>query len=110
VTSYPEAGPKITISTEGGVLPRWSPNGKELFYRHDAALMSVDVEAGPSFRAGRPKELFAGSYRTAYDVEPDGRHFLLIKQPALETQAASDQITIVFNWFEELRRRAPLKQ
>jgi hypothetical protein len=46
------------------------------------------------------------NYRAAYDVE----HFLLIKQPALATQAASDQITIVFNWFEELRRRAPLKQ
>jgi serine/threonine-protein kinase len=110
VTSYPEAGPKITVSTEGGNLPRWSPNGKELFYRHNAALMSVDVQTGPPFLASRPKELFAGNYRAAYDVEPDGQHFLLIKPPDLATQASSAQITIVFNWFEELRRRAPLKQ
>ena len=110
VTSYPEAGPKITISTEGGVLPHWSPNGKELFYRHDAALISVDVQTGAPFRASRPKELFAGNYRPIYDVEPDGQHFLMIKQPALAPQSTNEQLTIVFNWFEELRRRVPLKQ
>ncbi|HEY6347044.1 MAG TPA: hypothetical protein VIY49_36605 [Bryobacteraceae bacterium] len=109
MTSYPEAGPKITISTEGGTQPSWSHNGRELFYRGpQRQIMSVDIEPGPPLRAGRPKVLFTTAY-LAIDPEPDGKHFLAVKTPPAAPQAATDQITIVFNWFEELRRRAPIK-
>jgi hypothetical protein len=43
-----------------------------------------------------------------YDVAPDGKRFLMIKQGdgALETTQAS--LVIVQNWFEELKRRVPV--
>jgi Tol biopolymer transport system component/tRNA A-37 threonylcarbamoyl transferase component Bud32 len=114
VSSYPQAGPKITISTDGGSRPRWSHNGRELFYMAGGsdgattAIMAVDVLASPEFRASRPRKLFQGPYRT-YDPAPDGQRFLVIKNPALTPQdTSSRQVTIVFNWFEDLRRRVPL--
>jgi hypothetical protein len=51
--------------------------------------------------------LFEGNYRY-YDVSADGQRFLMTKPPALVQPSTSDQVTIVFNWFEELRRRMPV--
>ncbi len=39
----------------------------------------------------------------AYDVAADGRRFLMIKGQ----QAVVQQLHVVLNWFEELKRRAP---
>jgi hypothetical protein len=51
--------------------------------------------------------LFEGSYRS-YDVSADGQRFLMVKpSTALQSPQTGDQVTIVFNGFEELRRRAP---
>jgi Tol biopolymer transport system component len=111
VSSFPEAGPKITISTDGGNLPRWGRNGRELFYRSGDRLMAVDIQAGPPFRAGRPKMLFGGYYSDyPYDVAQDGQHFLMIKPAVRPEGRSNDQVIIVFNWFDDLRRRmAPPK-
>ena len=52
--------------------------------------------------------LFEGrDYSTSYDVSSDGKRFLMIKPPA-RTPGPTDQVTVVLNWFEELRRRAPV--
>ena len=42
-----------------------------------------------------------------YDVSPDGKRFLMVKQPA--NQAAAPQIIVVQNWFEELKRLVPVR-
>ena len=39
-----------------------------------------------------------------WDVTPDGKRFLMIKPPAI---SSTGQVTVVLNWFEELRRRMP---
>jgi eukaryotic-like serine/threonine-protein kinase len=41
-----------------------------------------------------------------YDVSRDGHRFLMLK-PATEQEAASTQINVVLNWFEELKRLVP---
>jgi serine/threonine-protein kinase len=107
VAPYPGPGGKFLISTEGGVTPRWSSDGRELFYRNGDKMMAVDVQTSPAFRAGTPKVLFQGTYAGSYDVAPDGKRFLMIKPPA-GAQAPTDQVTMVLNWFEELRRRVPV--
>lgn len=44
-----------------------------------------------------------------YDVSPDGRRFLMIKQGDSGSQTSTPpQIVVVQNWFEELRRLAPV--
>ena len=42
-----------------------------------------------------------------YDVAPDGR-FLMIKAPTDDGSAPAEQIILVENWFEELKRLVPV--
>jgi len=52
------------ISTEGGNSPRWSRDGKELYYlagfNAAEAVMAVKVEMQPTFSHGKPITLFRG--------------------------------------------------
>jgi len=111
VQPYPGPGAKYQISNEGGTEPLWNPNGKELFYRSGEKMMAVDVSSQPNFSVGKAKILFRGTYlRTPftypqYDVSPDGQRFLMIKPT--EQSSSLNQIVIVQNWFEELKRRVP---
>jgi serine/threonine-protein kinase len=117
---YVRPFPKIStgrwqISTGGGTRPRWSRNGRELFYYvgvgAKGTLMAVSVESGSSFRAGVPELLFQGSYpapntgRGLYDVSLDGRRFLMIKGG--DAESAPQNLTVVLNWTEELKRLVP---
>ena len=43
----------------------------------------------------------------SYDVSPDGRRFLMIKDAGAEEGAAPSQLVVVLNWFEELKRLPP---
>ena len=57
VRPFPGPGGQWQISTKGGRFPKWSRNGKELFYRaQDSKLMVVAYTAsGDSFVAGKPQ-------------------------------------------------------
>ena len=82
VERFPDLGDRVRISTDGGTAPLWSHDGTELYYRAGRAMMTVPVETGASFTAGRPELLFEGPYlddlARNYDLAPDGR-FLMIK-------------------------------
>jgi serine/threonine-protein kinase len=104
------------ISTDGGIEPLWARSGRELFYRNGEALMTVPISAGASFAYGNPRLVFKGPYignaqgGRAYDVSPDGRRFLMLKQAPTSadgSEPARPTITVVLNWFEELKRRVP---
>lgn len=114
VQPFPSLVGKWQISADGGNAPRWARSGRELFYRNGDKMMAVDIETREGFRAGTPKVLFEGAYRSTpapfqpgfgYDVSPDGRRFLMIK-PTSETNAP-EQLQVVENWFEELKQRVP---
>jgi Tol biopolymer transport system component len=112
VQPFPGPGGKWQISTDGGSEPAWNPNGRELFYRTGDSMMAVPVTTQPSFSAGRPAELFKGTYLastfpltgTTYDVTRDGQRFVMIKDQG----ASATQIKVVVNWFEELKRLVPI--
>jgi hypothetical protein len=115
VTRYPKPGEKYKISTDGGNEPLWSPDGRELFYRNGGKMMVVAVDTNSTnFNIAKPPEtLFEGQYSTAigvykvvnYDITPDGQRFVMIKES--ERQSTTDQLIIVLNWFEELKRLVP---
>ena len=110
VRSYPGAGGRQRVSTEGGEEPVWSRDGRELFYRNGTELMVVSVEAGASgLRLGTPRSLFRGYDVQAagtqnYDVSSDGQLFVMVQSD--ETLTPS-QINITLNWFDELQRLVP---
>jgi hypothetical protein len=117
VTAYPGPGGRIAISSLGGRSPRWSSNGRELFYRNGRQMMSVAVEPGPKFSVGTPRVLFEGGYVEElentgahnYDVAGDGQRFLMIAPAEGEaTERARPKIVVVQNWLEELKRLVPV--
>ena len=111
VVSFPKPATIVRVSTEGGFSPRWSRNGRELFYgrrgQGDVALVVRHIQVDPTFRAGPARhvlDLMRGR-ATAFDVAPDGERFLLLKPVADPEQYA---MRVVVNWFDELRGRVPI--
>jgi serine/threonine-protein kinase len=107
VQPYPGPGPKWLVSTDGGIDPEWSKDGRELFYRHRDELMTVSVAATREFSASRPARLFearfdAGDNAPNYDVSPDGKWFVM---PRSERGSATGELHVVLNWFSEVTAR-----
>ena len=110
VQPYPADGSKWQISTGGGLQPRWSADGKELFYLSaDRRMMVVEVEAQETFRPGVPSALFdvpefndlRPDIFYHYDVSNDGRRFLI---DVAAGESGRVPVTVVLNWQAELGR------
>ena len=103
VRPFPGLGNAIAISSSGGVEPRWSRDGAELYYRNGQDIMAVSARTRPAF-SGKPQRLFGGGYDFLqddnWDVGPDGR-FLMVKADP----NAGTQFLVVLNWLDELRSR-----
>jgi eukaryotic-like serine/threonine-protein kinase len=101
----PAVGPgKWVISTAGGDKPRWSRDGRELYYISlDHKMMAVPVKTSGGFEPGIPAELFAVQAigYIPYDVAPDGR--FLINTPPEGPGAESAKITVLLNWTSLLK-------
>jgi serine/threonine-protein kinase len=116
VRPFPKVeGGRWQISTGGGSRPAWSAAGRELFFLQGLAMMAVAVQTAPTFSAGNPSKLFDGQWflpglARPYDVSRDGQRFLMIKDATNGgPSGASPTITVVLNWFEELKARVPAK-
>lgn len=117
VQAFPGPGAKVQISNNGGTDPVWARNGRELFYRQGDSMMAVDISAGMTFSASRPRKLWEGKYThgtssscglpglssSNYDVSPDGQRFPMIDDDE-ENAITSSEIVIVQGWADELRR------
>ena len=106
LTTYPASERKWQISRGGGLAPRWSIDGAELFYANGPSLMSVSMESGPELRIGDPVEVFRNptlSLELGWDLDPDGDRMIAI-QPE---EVSRKEIRVVLNWFEELNELVP---
>ena len=104
ITEFPGPGGKWQISTDGGRGALWAPDGREIFYRKDKKVMRVAVATAPAFSASRPELLFEGEYEGSWDISPDGKRFLLIKDETADS--APKHLNVVLNWFEDLKARS----
>jgi serine/threonine protein kinase len=97
------------VSVNGGGLPRWRGDGKEIFFiSPDGALMAADMKLGAAVSAGAPHKLFSFNSgdgydvgRNGYDVASDGQRFLIVSR----AKEVSSPITVVLNWWVELEKR-----
>jgi len=108
---------KWQVSEGGGGYPRWSGDGRRLFFRDNEGVMSVPIGvAGDSIEVGPPQRAVKGNFRGGvtgilmgslrmpdYDVTRDGSHFVMYP-PDAKTVAKAEHVTIVLNWFTELKR------
>jgi hypothetical protein len=119
IQSFPEPGVKQPVSPAGGIEPRWSRDGKELFYYtgvlfpytgQGATVWAASIQAsGSSLTVDRPVQRVPRGIpgTTSYSVAADGRFLLqtnlggggrgLVGRP-VGTNREFAVITFVLNW------------
>jgi eukaryotic-like serine/threonine-protein kinase len=118
VQAFPGSGRKHQISSGGGMFPTWSLSGNELFYVTLDHRMMVSTYAvlGDSFQAGKSR-LFAqeplaqltvfGYPSRSFTLHRDGKRVAILKASEPQPEAKPTHVILVFNFFDELLRRAP---
>ena len=95
---------KWQVSASGGLQPRWSKDGKELYYMNSTYnLFVVPVkDAGGALQFGPAQTLVTNwsAPQVFYDVTPDGKKILLDKV----SQQVSQSVTVVTNFTTELKK------
>ena len=83
-----------------------------MFYRVGDKMIAASIENEPEFKVTGFEVLFerrslawTDDWCRNYDVSRDGQQFLMVKQDAEES--AANQLIVVHNWFEELKRLVP---
>jgi serine/threonine-protein kinase len=113
VRAFPDKGSQVQISNVGGTMPVWSRNGHELFYRAvDNRIMVANYTVkGETFVADKPqvwsgKQLANVGLGGNFDLAPDGKRFVvLMPVESLEPRETQNHVTLVVNFFDEVRRR-----
>ena len=112
VASGRRFGP-VSTSTRGGTYPRWSRDGREIYYRPSGGpgILVAEVEMEP-FSASAPVELSGIGMHdfSNFDVTADGQKFLVtVSAGSDETGATAPGalLNVILNWFEELKRLVP---
>jgi Tol biopolymer transport system component len=102
VDAFPTPGTRGRLTSGGGVMPRWSRDGSELYFRRGTEIHVVrPTLSGPLPEAASSDRLFDARVDIrAYDVAPDGQRFLL-NLPGAPT--GSRPISVVVNWRPLLR-------
>ena len=126
IRRYPQ-GNRLAVSTGGGQSPVWASDGREVFFTgtYEGTLRLMVVAVTPdadSLKLGTPRPLLdmrvagptgaieqyeAGSNVGAgYDIFPDGQRFVMVR--GADPQGTRE-IVVVQNFFEEVKRLAPVR-
>ncbi|MCI0634466.1 MAG: hypothetical protein L0206_11215, partial [Actinobacteria bacterium] len=105
VRPFPDTGRRVQVSSAGGFLPRWSRDGRELYYVEEGRLMWVGIDTDPALEVSAPAPVFPGSSgrwtRIGYDVTPDPTSFLVIEGDVPRTVST---LHVVLGWPQVLER------
>jgi len=98
VRAFPILGGRVTVSVDGGDQPRWSRDGRELFFLspRNQVMVSEVRSSATTFNAGPAHELLAAA--EPFDVDPNGQRFLIL------TSRQPEQLYLVTNWFQDVKR------
>ena len=116
VRPFPPGPGRWPISNAGGQLPVWSRKSRELFFQNpDHRIMVADYTAtSDSFMPGKThlwsdQRLQDVGLNLNYDLAPDGKSFAILPElKAPPEEKGNVHVTFLLNFFDELRRRAPV--
>jgi Tol biopolymer transport system component len=101
VQPFPPTGAKWQVTTDRGVEPHWSADGRELYYLEPGrGIMALAVDTVPDFHRApgllvKVPTAALGAGATSFDVTADGRRFL-VREPVNET--VETPVQVILNW------------
>ena len=97
------------VSNGGGWEPRWSHDGRSLFFVSPDGMVSARVETSPVFRVGGVERLFSTlgyllSDRThaMYAVTADGHFLMTHARTTADTGAVRPRLILIEHWLSEI--------
>ncbi len=102
VAPFPFTGNKTQVSSGGGSLGRWHPNGRELYFlsaRQQLVAVAIDQSGHP----GPPKVLFESGRWADFDLLSGGTRFIA---NVVKSTAAEQPLSVLLNWPQLLERSA----
>jgi eukaryotic-like serine/threonine-protein kinase len=113
VRPFPGDEGGLQVTNDGGTDPLWARDGRTLFYMNLAStrLFAVPVSRDPNLSFGVPVTTdgsWSGAipYGRNYDITPDGRRLIMVSG----SETAGNEITVVLNWFEELKQKLAVRK
>jgi serine/threonine-protein kinase len=102
LTPFPAADRRIAVSSDGGLHPLWSGDGRQIFYRAGQRMMAVDVTPGDEPRLSPPRVLFERQYKFGpnlsvphYSLGLDGQSLLMVKE-----EAGARSLSFISQWLQ----------
>jgi serine/threonine-protein kinase len=116
VRPFPGPGGKWKVSSKGGKFPVWSAATHELLFLglDDRIMAASYTTQGDAFSAGVPRvwsptQVRRDGVRQSFDISPDGKRVVMFPRPVAEESAGNLHATFLLNFFDEVRRRIPIK-
>jgi serine/threonine protein kinase len=120
------SGGKWQVSVEGGAHAVWSPAARQLLFMTATEHIMVATWStdGKTFKVGKPARWMQqpiisyisdantplGLMASPFDIMPDGGHIVAPVSPDRPREKQGNvHVVMLFNWFDELRRRLPPK-
>jgi dipeptidyl aminopeptidase/acylaminoacyl peptidase len=102
VAKFADPSQRRRVSSDGGIQPRWSRDGRELYYLDGRTMLAVPFEAAEDVPSGPPRRLFDVPIHVIvrtfapfkYDVAPDGRFLIIVRA----SEAPPPPLVLVLNW------------
>lgn len=105
VRPFPEGSGKWRVSNGKGVNPRWSPDGRRIYFVRGDEIhaTSISADGGTSvLSVGREEKILTVNGLTNLDVSPIGNTMVTEQQ---SVGVLPDKLHIVLNWSEEVRKK-----
>jgi serine/threonine-protein kinase len=108
VSSSGAIGSGVGVVNTVGATPRWTADSRRLFFADAPGIMMSRIEVNPTFSASTPERVLIRPAGTSVDfsMSPDGSRFLVLKDAGV-VEANAQQLVVVLNWLEELKRLVP---
>ena len=104
--AFPDLGPRIRVSSNGGGEPRWTRDSRSLYYRAAGRISRADIIIEPELSVTTVKALpindvydSAASGHQHYDLSLDGTKFLMVKHGR---RIYPTSVHIIEDWASEL--------
>jgi Tol biopolymer transport system component len=95
-------GTPTQISSEGGIFPKWSKDGRTLLYREGRTIQAMTIDQGRP--TGAPFQRFSAKNLASdgsYALAPDGDSLLAVQ---LGEGAIPREIRVITDFFGEIER------